>query len=371
MNLKRYWFQPSEIAELSIKPTDGKDQRFISQRAYQSLRPDMDNVSWNETFRNKLSNVQMFRANGIPSARFLGFLNNRDGSDAKGNPLTSGAELVELIRRENVSEIALKHVVGGTGFGVWLLTIESGEKSGEMRLRDGRKVGVSWLDELIKGKERDINGYVVEEVVRPHVSINEVTGGGLFSVRLLSLRKRDGSVVIQGGMARFGRVSGLTDHGPNGGLYSRINLNSGITENAIQYRNGKPPIEHEGHPDTGRRLVGFSLPWFSEAISLTKRTHKVFPGVHFVGWDVLLGEDGPLMLEGNVGINVAFTQNVIGGFGDLGILDEWKSELGCRLPDGSRSWRISHYICGRRLTPFESFLASCCSRLSQSLRSSA
>jgi hypothetical protein len=357
MKLKRYWFSSSEILELGLVQNSSTASDYISQRAYQALRPDMDQVAWNEGFRNKLTNVQLLRANHIRCAPFFGFLSARDGFDKNGQPLTNVGELLKLLERESATDIAVKHVVGGGGFGVWLLSRVPGQTTQKFSLRDGTEVSQEWIDHLLEQNKKDINGYVIEKVVPLHPAVKRITGGGLFSVRLLSIRERSGKIAILGAMARFGRVKGLTDHGTNGGLYAKIDLENGQCAEALDYEQGRKPRFYAVHPDTGQPFESFVLPFLFEMKELTRAAHRCFPGVHFVGWDVIIGDEGPLILEGNVGINVAFTQNVMGGFGPLGVLKAWRDECGCWLPDGSLRWRLVHYFRGRRLSKLEAVVA--------------
>lgn len=55
----------------------------------------------------------------------------------------------------------------------------------------------------------------------------------------------------------------------------------------------------EKHPDSGQRLKGFPVPLWTEALFLARRAHELFPSVYFIGWDVAILQDRPVLVEGN------------------------------------------------------------------------
>ena len=53
------------------------------------------------------------------------------------------------------------------------------------------------------------------------------------------------------------------------------------------------------HPVTKEKIVGFNIPMFKEAVELVKEAAKVVPEVAYVGWDVAISDNGPVIIEGN------------------------------------------------------------------------
>ena len=58
-------------------------------------------------------------------------------------------------------------------------------------------------------------------------------------------------------------------------------------------------INYDKHPYTGVELIGFKVPYVKEAIDLVKKAALEVPEVKFVGWDVCITPDGPVIIEGN------------------------------------------------------------------------
>ena len=53
------------------------------------------------------------------------------------------------------------------------------------------------------------------------------------------------------------------------------------------------------HPITGTVFEDFSLPYFSQIKELAIKTARLMPGLRLIGWDVAIGESGPILIEGN------------------------------------------------------------------------
>ena len=56
---------------------------------------------------------------------------------------------------------------------------------------------------------------------------------------------------------------------------------------------------YETHPDTGARLIGYSVPDWQEAKDLAMELARVLPDNKYTGWDLAHTKDGWVMQEGN------------------------------------------------------------------------
>ena len=53
------------------------------------------------------------------------------------------------------------------------------------------------------------------------------------------------------------------------------------------------------HPTTKEKIVGFKVPMFKEAIELVKEAAMIIPEIGYVGWDIAISTNGPVIVEGN------------------------------------------------------------------------
>ena len=62
------------------------------------------------------------------------------------------------------------------------------------------------------------------------------------------------------------------------------------------------------HPDTQARIEGVDLPYWQQMVDLALLAHERLGGPCFVGWDIALTIDGPIVLEGNDKFGVDLAQ---------------------------------------------------------------
>jgi hypothetical protein len=92
----------------------------------------------------------------------------------------------------------------------------------------------------------------------------------------------------------------VVDNFLQGGLAAPIDFAAGrICGPAVRKDNDLGLISTNRHPDTGQEFNGFPIPMWSEAVELARRAHKTFPTVAFIGWDIAILQDGPVLVEGN------------------------------------------------------------------------
>ena len=58
-------------------------------------------------------------------------------------------------------------------------------------------------------------------------------------------------------------------------------------------------VEFDENPNTGVKFKDLVFPGVKEAFEMCKEAALVVPEIRYVGWDVVLTDDGPLLLEGN------------------------------------------------------------------------
>jgi hypothetical protein len=117
-----------------------------------------------------------------------------------------------------------------------------------------------------------------------------------------------------------------------GGIAAPIALHSGVMGKAVAKdpRRGAFPI----HPDSGAQIEGVEVPLFKESIDATLAAHNHFPWVPFVGWDVVVTDGGPLLLEANPNWCVELAQIVMGSpLGESAYPDIFLAHLACRSGD--------------------------------------
>lgn len=153
---------------------------------------------------------------------------------------------------------------------------------------------------LLESKRKS-GGTLFQEVIKPAPELAALTGGRLAGLRLIVL-EHEGEFRLIHSVIKFTvgtNVSDNLDGGKKGNVHGRVNSDTGVVEQVFRF-DGEGCTQVELHPDTGRRLVGFSIPQWTRCRSLVLAAASVFPGLKLQHWDVSIGERGPEFLEVNI-----------------------------------------------------------------------
>ena len=136
---------------------------------------------------------------------------------------------------------------------------------------------------------------LIEEVIKQHHLLNEIYPGCINSIRIMSILKDD-KVECFGSWIKFGANGSQVDGRIQGGSFAGVDEKTGIVvTTAIDGKNNR----FANHPNTGAKILGFQIPYWKEILELTGRAMRHVKGIDFVGWDVAITENGPVIVEGN------------------------------------------------------------------------
>ncbi|MBQ2945816.1 MAG: hypothetical protein IJD95_04550 [Clostridia bacterium] len=145
------------------------------------------------------------------------------------------------------------------------------------------------------GYLKSIGSGIAEECVVQHGDIAALNPYSVNTLRIVTLRA-NGKPNLLYGFMKIGTNKAVVDNMNSGGFVSPIDLESGILTHP-GYDMSKNT--YTVHPDTKREIVGFQIPYWSECAEMCLKAAEKFPEVGYVGWDVAITENGPLLIEGN------------------------------------------------------------------------
>lgn len=151
------------------------------------------------------------------------------------------------------------------------------------------------LDENQKLYETLVNNRqnIVEQCITQHKDLNELYSGSVNSLRMFTFYKEGKAYFLQA-ILKIGN-GGVVDNFSSGGMYAYVDEKGYVYTEAIDREDN---IFAE-HPISKHKIVGFKVPMFNDAVELVKEAAKVVPEVRYVGWDVAISENGPMIIEGN------------------------------------------------------------------------
>lgn len=136
---------------------------------------------------------------------------------------------------------------------------------------------------------------LIEEIPVQHHLMSEIYSNSINSVRITNVLK-DGECIPFIAWVKFGGKGSVVDGRVDGGCFAGVDVKTGIVDSlAIDIDNNR----FDKHPDTGKQILGFQIPYWKEVLELTERALRHIDGINFVGWDICITENGPIIIEGN------------------------------------------------------------------------
>ena len=144
------------------------------------------------------------------------------------------------------------------------------------------------------------DGYLFQEMLRPHPELEKVLGLRLGTVRLIVLLEDTGPGVLHA-LCKIPVGDNPADNfWRPGNLLAALDAESGSVTR-VQQGTGPEQRELESHPDTGGRLLGLTIPDWPALAALALRAATVFPGLRMQAWDIAPTDRGPVLVEVNIG----------------------------------------------------------------------
>lgn len=179
----------------------------------------------------------------------------------------------------------LKPVLGGEGADVFLLEISEGTV-----FLNSEAVASADLFGRLTTK------YIFQELVRQHPALARLNESSVNTLRMITAQK-DGRAIALGAVLRVGGAGAHIDNWSQGGIVVNVDLERGEISGKGTYKAGNPTVDV--HPGSGIRLDGYPLPNVQECVETACAFHDDLYGLHSIGWDIAITEEGPSFLEGN------------------------------------------------------------------------
>jgi Sugar-transfer associated ATP-grasp len=142
------------------------------------------------------------------------------------------------------------------------------------------------------------NQYILQYCVLNHRDIQPLAGIGVCTVRAVTYRQWQGTPHLLLACFRMPTANSFVDNFAAGGIASPIHPVDGTLGPAVG-KDIRVGVLHF-HPDNGGPITGRHLPYWKETIKLSIAAHSRFPAFAFVGWDIVITDTGPVLLEANL-----------------------------------------------------------------------
>ncbi|WP_455493665.1 sugar-transfer associated ATP-grasp domain-containing protein [Eubacterium sp.] len=263
-----YEFTYSEFSGYGFEHMHRKEiLKYISSYEYIRLHNEIDlNQNFSNVFSNKQETYKMF---SDFYKRDVVLINNPTDIQAFMDFISENKSFV--IKQSNLNN--------GRGISV-------------IKNIDNKNTSFDLFKQILSNKE----GAIVEQYINQPGIIHDLYPNSVNTVRFITFYK-DNKLTLISAVLRMGMNDSIVDNASQGGLYSCIDINTGVlkTNGRIRFQQK----EFIKHPNTNITIKGIQLPEWDNLIELIKRIVTVYPEKHYVGWDFAYSDKGWILVEGN------------------------------------------------------------------------
>ncbi len=174
----------------------------------------------------------------------------------------------------------------------------------------------SFRDELLAGRQ-----FLLEELIPQHEEMSRLCSTSVNTLRVISYF--DGERVhILASVLKIGN-GGAIDNFSHGGMYTMLDDDGVAQYAAFDGENRTFTV----HPVTGTSIVGFQVPLFDEVLGFVDKIARVVPQIPYVGWDIAITPEGPVVIEGNYNTGVFQAKPSVSGL-RTGLLPRYRQAIG-------------------------------------------
>lgn len=117
----------------------------------------------------------------------------------------------------------------------------------------------------------------------------------------------ESEVFITGATLRIGNGDKPIDNYSAGGLAAEVDIETGLVISPVVSQFGE---KYGIHPNTGTPVIGFRIPGWETVKAFVKKAHSKIGELRYIGWDVVVCNDGEIkLIEANTCAGVALQQH--------------------------------------------------------------
>lgn len=292
--------------------TPSMRDEFIGWRQSNELDRLFNDDSSRVLANDKLLNYLVLHSLGYPIPRPVATYTTEGRRISDEKVLRTHDEVEEFLKGD-IYPLYVKPISAGYGHGVMGLKGRDGQSfcmmDGSLISRDELMAPFGFLP---------YRGMLFQKPLQAHPAIAELTGSSAIACVRFICFVTSGEPVIHTAFWKIVAGNNMMDnfsHGDYGNCLGAVDLDSGAIVRAIARIGPGGVIDR--HPTTGRPLIGFTLPNWSQAKDLVLSASRHFPGLRLQNWDVALSPEGPVLLELNTESELNIPQAISGrGFRD-------------------------------------------------------
>tara|TARA_R110002073_G_scaffold105106_5_gene237734 strand:+ start:6288 stop:7355 length:1068 start_codon:yes stop_codon:yes gene_type:complete len=271
---------------------------FLSQKKYAKKISEINLRKYHGLTQYKPTEKAIFEFFGIPTGKYIGVLNPIWGKTKEGKTFCSSNDMQELLKSYIDVKICFKifEGAGGKGFKAFHIRKENGAIMA-YSLSHGEKYLLSDLYQMLLSENPA--GWVVEEYITQHSALSEMNPSSVNTIRMFVYENNQGECVPLGSYLRIGAEGSLIDNLEGGGFGVEVDHRTGeLIKDCIFCISDDHPLLF---PDKDTATIkGNRIPFWKEAEEMGLKALRCYPNTRFLGLDISITEEGPVMIEMNI-----------------------------------------------------------------------
>ena len=160
-----------------------------------------------------------------------------------------------------------------------------------------KKVTLDGQDlKTVYGELTENKMFLCEETITQHEDMNKLCERSVNTIRVCTVVSDSGKAHLIYALLRIGSGKTDVDNVTSGGMYTLLSKDGEFTHPAFC---DKTVSYYTEHPHNNFPFIGFKVPFFKEAIDLCLKAALVEKRIRYVGWDIAITPEGPVLVEGN------------------------------------------------------------------------
>lgn len=272
---------------------------FVDYSLFMRRRNEMNySLNWYppiSILRNKALFGIIAEAYGIRTPKNLGVIEKRRIFVFKSRQTMPLSQYLEECLGE--CYLFVKAINGECADGVFSIVI----RDGEVYYNNARVSLYSILDDNVS--------YILQEAIHNQaLPLDLLYNKAINTLRLVTVHnQQQNTIEVLSCVLRVGCDNNVVDNWAMGGLSIGVNIEERCLREYGYYKPGFGTKTKE-HPNSHIEFLGYKIPHLDEAISLAKRFHEILYGMHSIGWDIAITEEGPCFVEGNDNWEISLMQ---------------------------------------------------------------
>jgi hypothetical protein len=274
----------------------GEDRRTVAgKRSSMAIWSGINfRQDWWGLVRNKIASCSYLAAYGIPTVPALAVYSANLKTSA-ANVASDERQLREILVDESSYPMFGKPIdelqsLGSIGLQRYLPQSES------LETRDGRLLPLDKFINLLR--THYATGYVFQRLMSPHSAIRAICGDRLATVRVITLANELSPKVFRACWKIPAGRNTADNYWRKGNLLAQMDVTQGQVLRALS-GTGLDLVQHDRHPDTGTKLIGFRLPHWRRVLDTAIEAARLMQHVPLIGWDIAVLDGGPVIIEMN------------------------------------------------------------------------